>query len=237
MSCIWAYAPCAQVQVVSLHVARNMVFQCQRCSFCCTKKLPLIKHIFEAHSSEPTFCFTCGINGCIHQFKFGGTYSTWKTHASQKHPDWQDLVDNLIKSNTHQHQNDDTDSCNANPPSTADPDVDDPLSDHPDVEVPSIVGDVPTTNVPCPERAAAMFLLTFKEKYMMPQVAIDFATGAINGIIDNMCDRLLQSIQNDSDIISQGLSVNFQHEDPFSLLRTEYQQTILSRRVWDDSKF
>ena len=99
--------------------------------------------------------------------------------------------------------------------------MDDPLSD--------ALSDVPSssTSVPCPERAAAMFLLTFKEKYMMPQAAINFATGAINGIIDSVRDSLLQSIQNDSDNIS--LPVNVQHEDPFSSLRTEYQQTKFYR--------
>lgn len=63
-----------------------MVLTCKDCLFRCEEKYGLIKHCFETHSMEPTFTFICGIGGCLHTFKFGSTISSFKTHASRKHP-------------------------------------------------------------------------------------------------------------------------------------------------------
>ena len=59
---------------------------------CCNVRLDLIKHLFISHSVEATFHFVCCIKGCLHSFKFGSTYSSFKTHANRKHPNWQDYV-------------------------------------------------------------------------------------------------------------------------------------------------
>ena len=34
----------------------------------------------------------CGIKGCLHSFKYGSTYSSFKTHASRKHPNWKQCL-------------------------------------------------------------------------------------------------------------------------------------------------
>ena len=57
----------------------------------------MIKHAFEAHSVEATFKITCGINGCLHQFYTGATFSSFKTHASRKHHNWQAALGNRIE--------------------------------------------------------------------------------------------------------------------------------------------
>lgn len=72
-------------------VAR-MVLSCTLCSFRCNMRLDLIKHSFAVHSMEPAFHFVCGIRGCLHSFRFGSTFSSFKSHASRKHPNWQESV-------------------------------------------------------------------------------------------------------------------------------------------------
>ena len=54
----------------------------------------LIKHSFGAHSMEATFRFNCGIKGCLHQFRSGATFSSFKSHASRKHPNWHKDINN-----------------------------------------------------------------------------------------------------------------------------------------------
>lgn len=61
--------------------------------------MDLMKHYFATHSMEPSFRIVCGIRGCSHSFVFGSTFSSFKSHASRKHPNWQQCVkesDNLL---------------------------------------------------------------------------------------------------------------------------------------------
>ena len=58
-----------------------------------------------------------------------------------------------------------------------------------------------------PQRIAAKFLLTLKEKYNISQAAVNFTLGSIGSIVDSVCNSC------------------FDHSDPFDLLHTECQQT------------
>ena len=58
-------------------------------------------------------------------------------------------------------------------PSAADPSMDASLTDNSGVPLCPDIVRVPSPDVPCPQRAAAMFLLTFN---MMPQAAINFGS-------------------------------------------------------------
>ena len=78
-------------------------------------------------------------------------------------------------------------------------------------------------------RTAALFLLTFKEKYNLLQSSINFAVGAINGVINSVCTSLqssLQLVKPPSDIIVS----QFNYDDLFASLTTEYQQNKLYRK-------
>ena len=76
---------------------------------------------------------------------------------------------------------------------------------------------VDSSGVSSASTTAAMFLLTFKERYSLPQTAIDFAVGTINGIISSVCGSM---------------SSSGEFEDPFALLRTEYKQNKFYRDVF-----
>ena len=45
------------------------------------------------------------------------------------------------------------------------------------------------------EEAAALFLLTFKEQYKLPQRAINFAVGSISTILQSVCGTIQSCLQ------------------------------------------
>lgn len=183
---------------------------------------------------EPSFHFICGLQGCQHSFKFGSSFSSFKSHASRKHKNWQAVLDLEV---------DDAESSirsvsaavttfDSVPPGDVDLPLLSPVTNEPDLTMVqpsmSFVQDISDPNrsensvesgVSPASKSAAMFLLTFKERYNLPQTAIDFAVGTINGIISNVCD----SIQ-----VPHACEV----EDPFALLETEYKQNKFYRDVF-----
>lgn len=191
-------------------------------------RLDLIKHSFAVHSMEPAFHFVCGIRGCLHSFRFGSTFSSFKSHASRKHPNWQESVNDeathtapspppLVPSldPNHavvQHQDHDVEGSTANADCNVEPVV--PVTSEPI-----------TTATLCPpsQRAAGLFLLTFQERYKLPQTAINFAVGLINMIVDGVCESVQSSSATDT-------TARFnEREDPFAPLQTEYMQSKFYR--------
>jgi len=65
---------------------------CDRCIFRCKAKIELVKHLFEAHCTDPNFTYSCPIAGCTHVFKLGCTYSSFWSHINRKHHDWKDQL-------------------------------------------------------------------------------------------------------------------------------------------------
>ncbi len=199
-----------------------MVFSCTFCPYCCNVRLDLIKHLFSSHSVEATFRCVCGIKGALHSFKFGSTYSSFKTHANRKHPNWQDYVNEpdatpvLLPTSSSMHL--------LNP----EPDLPTVNEDLPKLPEP-VVLDTEPTSCPSAQRTTALFLLTFQERYKLSQRAINFAVGTINTIVDGVCGSLQDSLQ-EGGSLTTGLAACFdQREDPFAHLQTEYMQTKFYR--------
>lgn len=206
-----------------------MVFSCSLCPYRSDRRFHLIKHTFDCHSMEPSFHFICGMQGCQHSFKFGSSFSSFKSHASRKHKNWQAILEvNDAESSIS--------SLSAAISTFDSGDVDlpflSPVTNEPDSTMvqpsASFVQDNSDLNrsensadsgVSPASKSAAMFLLTLKERYNLPQTAIDFAVGTIHGIISNVCD----SIQ-----VPHACEV----EDPFGLLETEYKQNKFYRDVF-----
>ena len=204
-----------------------MSLQCSFCCYCSSARLDLIEHAFSSHSFDPTFHFVCGIRSCLHRFKSGATFELFKTHAHRKHPHWQEDVN---------------DSRPAVPMNASEisslisSEVEHPASDPAcpltsTAFVPPSSGTVTlsdrtaSTDILSPKHAAALFLLTFKEHYKISQKAVDYAVGAINTIIDSVHASVQAALQQSSGTTSVALVA-----DPFSELRTEYQQTTFYRQ-------
>lgn len=80
---------------------------------------------------------------------------------------------------------------------------------------------------PTTERIAALFLLTFKEQHKLTQTSLNFAVGAINGIVDGVCSSIQHQVQNSlkNGGCSLDITDKFHYDDPFAGLQTEYQQS------------
>ena len=222
---------------------------CSRCSFQCICRLQLIKHCFESHSYEPTFRVECGIRGCCHVFTFGATYSSFKTHASRKHPGWKENVNDRDTSSSAADEHMSTSEtfllddiytqrsiCAADTP-------DELMSEPVDSGLPKRAITATETAepvafqpqgtqlTPSRERTAALFLLTFKEKYRLSQTAINFAVGSINTIVDDVCQSVEYSVQRalEQDGCTSEISPYFSNHDPFANLQTDYQQAKFYR--------
>ena len=209
-----------------------MPFFCTLCPFRCTARLQLIQHSFQTHSVEPTFHFVCGIKGCLHTFKVGATYSSFKSHACRKHPNWQEHLDETVA-------------------------VPSPVASLPDIsqdnepictEVDEVHLDIDMTRYNEPisvsqplsqssnkvQRTAALFLLTFQEKYRLSEASINFAVGSINSIVEGACEAariaVEKLLESDASPSSIDLRACFEHQDDaFASLHTKYQQSKFYR--------
>lgn len=186
---------------------------------------------------EPAFHFVCGIRGCLHSFKVGSTYSSFKSHASRKHPNWQESVND--------------EAVERSPPLT--PSLSEDLNSQiltlTQSGCPILTGQefasgetacslctvqlltTPPLSCPSAQRAAALFLLTFQEKYKLSQSAINFAVGSINTIVDSVCESTQSSLQEalaTGDVDAMKLYLD-ELESPFAQLQTEYKQSKFYR--------
>lgn len=208
------------------------LFTCSLCSYCCNTRLTLSKHTFETHSVEPTFHFVCSIKGCLHSFKYGSTYSSFKTHASRKHPNWKQC----LSAETGSTPSQDTMPEYEDPPVTLQEDITeigDVSGGRSDAILISTTADSAVSISPASsiaQRTAAMFLLTFQERYQVPQIAINFAVGSISTIVDGVCESIKCSLEAGS--CSIDMSAFDEREDPFASLGTEYMQSKFYRDVF-----
>ena len=213
-----------------------MVFLCTLCSYRSDNRMDLIKHYFATHSMEPNFRIVCGIKGCAHSFVFGSTFSSFKSHACRKHPNWQQCVNESESLLSDAAAPQVSVTLDAACDGEVDPVVF-PKSPNTNVDLFSVsVCDPEPRSQPRPRRsaqeAAALFLLTFKEQYKLPQRAIDFAVGSIKSILSGVCATLQESMQVSLQQ-SPGCNIDFQElEDPFYWLQTEYMQTKFYRDVF-----
>ena len=76
------------------------------------------------------------------------------------------------------------------------------------------------------QKRAALFLLTFKEKYWLSQSAIDFAVGSIQSIVDSVCASAISAVETN---LSSATAIAANIEDPFVSFKTNYQQSKFYR--------
>lgn len=212
-----------------------MPLSCTLCPFRCISRLQLIQHSFQTHSVEPTFHFVCGIKGCLHTFKIGATYSSFKSHASRKHPNWRDHLDELVPSpvvsepdiaQDHEPISTEVDEVHL--------DVDMTRSDEAVARSTSQMTSQSSSKV---QDTAALFLLTFQEKYRLSEAAISFAVGSINTIVEGACEAARFSVEQ---LLESGASPSStdiracfeQQNDPFASLHTKYQQSTFYRDIF-----
>lgn len=213
----------------SLFQSSAKPFRCNHCSFQSNNKLILIQHVFEAHGSDNgSFFYTCVVPSCIHRFKSGSTYSGFLTHCMRKHPGWREALRN---DECHTSSLSSTSSTGSMSEGT------DVLSDE-DMVIEDLgyanesadnngCRDERTVNI---DVMGAQFLLNLKEKYKVTQVALDFVLNAVVKFISIASAEIkhkvfdkLKELNGESDL--EDLNDCFLPINPFSQLRTEYEQT------------
>ena len=199
---------------------------CDYCSFCSDDNLIYAKHVFQAHCSESNFHYVCGITNCPHAFKTGATYASFLTHCNRKHSNWREILgrnlclqfqrplelDRIVDGQPDAQEpmdlqqlnfDDSLDLCGRNELTVSNEDV---------------------------ELAAARFLLTLKEKYRLTQASLNFALESVSDIINVTCRSIEHAVH--QELGESGISPPpccFHTPDPFSNLKTEYQQTKFYR--------
>lgn len=98
---------------------------------------------------------------------------------------------------------------------------DDNISGVDATQIPASVEDV--------EAVVGRFLLVLKEKYRVTQASLDFAVESVSEILQYVTNNIKQAVFNklskDETIHSDVLRECFAQDNPFTNLKTEYQQT------------
>ena len=117
-----------------------------------------MRHTFEAHSFEPSFNFSCGINGCTSSFKL---LSSYFSHLDRRHP-----TSHLEPST------DENSSILANSQDSSTAHYNAAATSYGDVEEVADACDQRQILAGGAKRSAALFLLTLKEEYRVTQTAL-----------------------------------------------------------------
>ena len=201
---------------------------CDYCSFRCGLKSQLVKHLFEAHSSEADFNYTCSMGGCAHFFQSGSKYSSFLSHVNRKHPNWQSLLNSVDPTHTAGMMDVGQGDSGALTHGNSIVGYDDhPLSLDNETSMlsPTFTG---VTNV------AAQFLLILKEQHHLSQSAIDFTVASVNELVGHVCKKLKYSVEEvfqENEITTMGdIDKCFESfTSPLDGLATEYQQNKFYR--------
>ena len=201
---------------------------CDYCSFRCGLKSQLVRHLFEAHSSEADFNYTCSIGGCAHFFQSASKYSSFLSHVNRKHPNWQSLLNSVEPPHTagmmDVDQDDNSTLIHGNSVAGND-DHDLSLDSETSMLSPTFTA---VTNV------AAKFLLILKEQHHLSQSAIDFTVVSVNELVGLICKKLKCSVEEvfqENEIPTMGdIDKCFESfTSPLDGLATEYQQNKFYR--------
>ena len=187
-----------------------------------------MKHVFQAHCSESNFHYVCGITDCPHAFKTGATYASFLTHCNRKHSNWREILGRKLCLQFQIFPELDDHSAS----SEGQPDVQEPMNlqqyDHSHDLCSS--NELLTMSSEKVELAAARFLLTLKEKYRLTQASLNFALESVSDIINITSRNIEHAVC--QELSESGISPSpscFHTPDPFSNLKTEYQQTKFHR--------
>lgn len=137
----------------------------------------LLQHSFGVHSVEPSFRLVCGINGCMHCFTYGSTFSSFKSHASRKHPNWKERI-NEAECSVHLTPLSCTDMLS---------DREQNCNEWRGTGGAYGLWRYISRKLPSAQRTAALF---FQEKHRVSQTAINFAIGSISTIVDSVCTSI-----------------------------------------------
>ena len=215
------------------------MFTCTFCSFRSENNVVFVRHLFDAHSAESHFNYTCGISSCGRKFVTGATYGAFRDHCTRYHHNWRQTfvpttgIEGLTTDATLPATTDDSRS------SLEHDDIENMLNcveetssflESHGTEIVSLhrpVDDV-TSKM---KMAAGNFILTVKEKFKFTQASLNYIMQAVNEITklsaNNIKQSVIKELQESGSTITSCLDLDqcFLPVNPFDELNTEYQQT------------
>ena len=177
-----------------------MASVCYMCnSFRCSTNSALVKHLFQVHSYEPNFMYACHVEHCPRAFTLGSTYSSFLSHATRKHPNWKELLDQappITRPKLNQSANSSASflECESQGEIESDDDQQDDSNDPMDFSTPEWPTNSSGDGVSDAIKAAGKFLHGLKERYRLSQAAVDFTVGAVNQIISIVYEDLKKNV-------------------------------------------
>ena len=223
---------------------------CIFCSYQSDDNVLFLKHLFEAHSLESNFSYTCGFDGCRRIFTVGASYDAFRSHCDRKHNNWKESFIGISYADSQSEIDSSVDAAgelaDANDSATSTPITlhpsgsvtDTSIDSEEDMDINEIAavngGELSyehdrheESNIISLELAAASFVLNLKEKFKLSQASLNFAIKAVEEIIEistnNIQDSVLKTLRESS--ISANVAHCFTSTNPFISLKTEYQQT------------
>ena len=177
--------------------------------------------------------YACHVEQYPRAFTLGSTYSSFVSHATRKHPNWKELLDQappITRPKLNQSANSSASfpECESPGEIESDNDQQDDNNDPMDFSTPEWPTNSSGDGVSEARKAAGKFLLGLKERYRLSQAAVDFTVGAVNQIISIVYEDLKKNVT--QSLNGMGVAITdidhlFNPEDIFDGLETEYQQT------------
>ena len=196
--------------------SRDLAISLINNGYCSNTWRLLLRHTFEAHSALPGFCFTCQIDGCSQTFK---NHSSILSHISRIHGGLANLEKSAIPSTALG-----TSSTQEVLPSCSEQDTND-FEDKTNELYEADDNIIGMGSVKQTERAAALFLLTMKEKYRVTHVGIDFTVEQLQTIISLIVNDFKTSILTNCDAntsIDPDFLNSIEIQNPFNRIQTQY---------------
>ena len=165
----------------------------------------------------------------MYQFLPGSSFSSFKTHANRKHPNWQQAI-SVESVQISEEPVTPSGQTEENDPNHHDDSI--YLGEGMDVDEMVLTAcDHADENVD-PKRTAALFLLTFKEKFNLSQKAMDYAVGSMTTLVNQVSTSLRQSVQHvlKDRNLSEDINQSFRVDDPFEHLHTEHRQFMYYKK-------
>ena len=217
--------------------------KCTFCSFQSLDKVELVRHLFQAHSSDSNFSYVCGISSCTRSFTKDSSFEAFRSHCTRYHHNWREILIPATGVGDGIMDNEMDTSC---VPFT---DTEDNTVDHSsileenldsnDLENRPVISNSCSEELVDPEIdhanivkvATANFLLTLKENFKLPQSSIDYTVKAVEEITIFSANSIKHSVMNH--LHTAGFDHSHDHlfdacfspTNPFVELKTEYQQT------------
>ena len=207
------------------------MFLCCHCCYKSKDKISFVKHLFQAHNSEPDFKYTCATSLCSRTFITGDLFDAFRSHCVRYHHNWKEQ----LKEHAEEEHSDDTENCETDSNNLdVCTSVEGPPEDgHVEANTDDHVNNVQNSEKDYSNHDLvvniAQFILNLKEKFKFSQVCLNFVIQSVEELLkfltESIKQTVLRKLHQAGVTTSPLLDDCFLLVNQFACLKTEYQQT------------